>query len=41
MSFHIATPQEPITVILLLSNLLVWTLHLFLRRQTTILTRNK
>jgi hypothetical protein len=41
MSFHFGSSLEPITVLLLLSNLVVWPLHFFLQRRTANLIRRK
>ncbi len=33
MSIHLSSPLEPMTILLIVSNVVVWSLHLFLRRQ--------
>jgi hypothetical protein len=33
MSIHLSSPLEPVTVLLMVANLVVWSLHFFLRRQ--------
>jgi hypothetical protein len=41
MEFHFGSSLEPITIVLLLSNLVVWPLHFFLQRRTANILQRK
>lgn len=41
MSIHLASPLEPMTILLIVSNVVVWSLHFFLRRQIAHLLHSK